>query len=57
MYAAASRILHRHRAHGSAYVNLADFTEAHVSPRNGEPVANGSRNSVYDLTVAGPRVV
>jgi hypothetical protein len=57
MYAAASRIIHRHRAHGSKYVVLADFSEARVGARNGEPVANGSRNSAYDRGLAGPLFV
>ena len=41
----------------AGYVVLADFSEAHVGPRNGEPVANGSRNSAYDMATAGPRLV
>lgn len=57
MYAAASRIIHRHRAHSSKYVVLADFSEARVGARNGEPVANGSRNSAYDRGLAGPLFV
>lgn len=57
MYAAASRLIHRHRVNGTTYVILADFSEAHVGPRNGEPVANGSRNSAYDMALAGPLIV
>lgn len=53
----ASRLLHRTRTHSSSHVSLADFSEAHVGPRNGEPVANDSRNSAYDLVLAGPRLV
>ncbi|MCU1688623.1 MAG: hypothetical protein JWN61_2250 [Pseudonocardiales bacterium] len=57
MYAAATRLIHRNRTHGTSYVVLADFSEAHVDARNAEPVANGSRNSAYDRTFAGPAVV
>lgn len=57
MSTAASRLLHRRRSTSSVHVVLADFSEARIGPRNGEPIANGARNSAYDLSVAGPRIV
>jgi len=53
----ATRILHRARPESPSFVALADFSEARLSPRRGEPVATAARNSAYDLVVAGPRVI
>lgn len=57
MYTAVTRILHRTNLRTTRYVALADITEAPLDPRNGEPVANDSRNSAYDTLVAGPLLV
>jgi hypothetical protein len=53
----APRLLNRTRARNARYIALSDITEAPASPRNGEPVANDSRNNAYDMAVAGPLLV